>query len=113
MRLRKSEAVLHSVKNQAVQSDSLGFNTSKYGKRETRELRHNFVSKPHRRRPYISIQTRRRALESAQYQCQYIDPVTKRRCDCRFGLEIDHLRPRSLGGTDELGNLRALCVGIE
>jgi hypothetical protein len=31
-------------------------------------------------------------------------------CDARVGLEIHHLVPRSLGGTDELANLAAVCT---
>jgi hypothetical protein len=31
-------------------------------------------------------------------------------CDCRFGLQIHHLVPRSWGGTDDPSNLAAVCV---
>jgi 5-methylcytosine-specific restriction endonuclease McrA len=32
-------------------------------------------------------------------------------CDRRTGLQIHHLWPRSWGGTDDIANLAAVCVG--
>jgi predicted DNA-binding protein (UPF0251 family) len=32
-------------------------------------------------------------------------------CEIRHGLHIHHLRPRSWGGTDDVSNLAAVCVG--
>jgi hypothetical protein len=32
-------------------------------------------------------------------------------CDRRHGLQVHHLWPRSWGGTDEISNLCAVCVG--
>ncbi len=42
-------------------------------------------------------------------RCEYIDSKTKRRCESRHLLEIDHIQPRARGGTNELQNLRILC----
>ncbi len=42
-------------------------------------------------------------------QCEYIDPATARRCDCRTQLEFDHIIPFALGGDHSLENLRHFC----
>jgi hypothetical protein len=41
--------------------------------------------------------------------CEYRDPKTGRRCESRHFLEIDHIQPRALGGTNSPDNLRTLC----
>jgi HNH endonuclease len=40
--------------------------------------------------------------------CQYFDKVTGRKCESKFALQIDHIHPFSLGGTNEKENLRLL-----
>ncbi len=42
-------------------------------------------------------------------QCEYRDQKTGHRCSSRHFLEIDHIRPRALGGTNVPENLRVLC----
>lgn len=42
--------------------------------------------------------------------CTYRDPKTGRRCGTRRLLQIDHVKPRALGGGHELENLRLLCA---
>lgn len=45
---------------------------------------------------------RRRVLSLANYSC----------VECtRPATEVDHIVPRAEGGTDDLSNLRALCIG--
>ena len=41
--------------------------------------------------------------------CQYQDLVTGKKCKSRYFLEVDHIRPKWAGGTDDIANLRALC----
>jgi len=48
-------------------------------------------------------------LKRARGRCQFVSPTAKRRCTARTYLEIDHIIPRALGGTDDLENLRILC----
>ena len=43
-------------------------------------------------------------------QCSYVCPETKRRCSSKHLLQIDHIKPFSLGGKSELNNLRLLCA---
>src|SRR5690606_31730579 len=35
-------------------------------------------------------------------RCEYVDPVTKRRCSSRTGLQFDHVKPFAMGGRTEL-----------
>jgi hypothetical protein len=52
------------------------------------------------------IEVRQRDLE----QCSYVDSATGRRCDCRRGLQYDHIKPFALGGASGTSeNLRLLC----
>jgi len=55
-----------------------------------------------------------RAVQRAVYardgmQCSYVDPVTGRRCDSRFALELDHIRPFALGGAATADNFLVRC----
>src|SRR5262249_10898663 len=43
------------------------------------------------------------------YVCSYVDPMTQKRCDSTFALEIDHRSAWSEGGQTKLSNLRYLC----
>lgn len=53
---------------------------------------------------------RRRAkvLQRAGYRCEHVRADTGTRCRER-ATEVDHVVPHSQGGSDELGNLQALC----
>ena len=46
-------------------------------------------------------QIRREVFQKAQNRCEY--------CQSTFALEIDHIRPKALGGDDSPENLRLLC----
>lgn len=41
--------------------------------------------------------------------CEYVDPVTARKCQSNYQLQTDHIIPKARGGTDGPGNLRTLC----
>jgi 5-methylcytosine-specific restriction endonuclease McrA len=58
---------------------------------------------------YIKSSTRRIAWAKSQSQCEYIDPVSGRRCESRHALQVDHIHEFSRGGSHELENLRILC----
>ena len=64
-------------------------------------------SKPTR---YISSVVRHHVWMRDQGQCTYVCPKTKRRCTSNHLLQIDHIKPFSLGGTNEADNLRLLCA---
>jgi len=62
--------------------------------------------------PPISAQLRSQVLDQSDFTCQMcgvtpedIDPYTGR----KVRLQIGHIKDKSLGGKDELSNLRALC----
>ena len=40
--------------------------------------------------------------------CEYRDPASGRTCGSRYRLQIDHIKPKALGGGNEIKNLRAL-----
>lgn len=56
----------------------------------------------------ISALARRTVWSRDGARCSYIG-TTGVRCLSRRFLEIDHVKPRSLGGDDAVGNLRLLC----
>ena len=45
-----------------------------------------------------------------QGRCRYVDPVSGRRCNSRYLLQIDHIRRYALGGGADPDNLRLLCA---
>ena len=42
-------------------------------------------------------------------RCEWMDPITRKRCNSTYQLQIDHIIPKAKGGTDEPKNLRFLC----
>lgn len=59
--------------------------------------------------PTSALGRTRKLLQKHQGQCSYKDPRTGIRCSSRFQIQIDHIRPRALGGTNTTENLRPLC----
>ncbi len=60
-------------------------------------------------RPYLSVRTKRRLLAKAHHQCEFVNPLTGRKCSSRHQLQIDHRQPLALGGSHNEFNLRVLC----
>jgi 5-methylcytosine-specific restriction endonuclease McrA len=60
----------------------------------------------HRRmaRGYISGTLRYEVMKRARYRCELCGVSAT-----EVALEVDHIQPRSLGGSDDLSNLQALC----
>ncbi len=54
-------------------------------------------------------QERRQVIQTADATCEYVSPITGNVCGSRFQIQIDHIIPRALGGTDAPSNLRCLC----
>ena len=59
---------------------------------------------------YIPSVVRHHVWMRDQGQCAYVCSKTKRRCSSNHLLQIDHIKPFSLGGTNEVDNLRLLCA---
>jgi len=59
-----------------------------------------------------SIAASKRAIifNKFQRQCSYVDTLTKKKCDAKTFLQIDHIKPVAHGGGNELKNLRVLCA---
>jgi hypothetical protein len=76
-------------------------------------LTHHFAESAKRcatgKRIYISVQIKQGLWQRAQSQCEFISPLTSKRCACRFGLEKEHVIPIAKGGTNDLANLQLLC----
>ncbi len=60
-------------------------------------------------RQYLSINIRRQIWQKARGQCQFVDEISKRQCQSKFQLEIEHKRPVAKGGTNAEENLELLC----
>ncbi len=48
-------------------------------------------------------------IQDSNASCTFKNPQTGEVCGSRYQVQIDHIIPKSLGGTDEPDNLRALC----
>ena len=59
---------------------------------------------------YIPSVERHHVWIRDQGQCTYVCPKTKRKCSSNHLLQIDHIKPFSLGGKSEPDNLRLLCA---
>jgi 5-methylcytosine-specific restriction endonuclease McrA len=61
-----------------------------------------------RRRP-IPAAVQKIVLTKANYQCEFVSPITRRRCEAKHFVESDHIIAVALGGSNEIENLQALC----
>lgn len=58
---------------------------------------------------YIQASVKRAVREQSEGQCQYVNPLTHRRCESKYLLQYDHIRPYAVGGSSDAENLRMLC----
>jgi hypothetical protein len=72
----------------------------------TDSVKHRGTKRP----TYYKRELDRALWERAQSQCEFVDEQTGRRCDCRFGLQREHVIPLALGGTNDLSNMQLLCA---
>lgn len=57
----------------------------------------------------IPAALRRAVMKRDEGRCTFEDPRTKKRCNSRFQIQIDHVYPKALGGESTEENLRCLC----
>jgi len=51
----------------------------------------------------------KREIHQRDLSCRWLNPITKQRCESRFQLELDHVKPVWAGGEDLKENLQILC----
>jgi 5-methylcytosine-specific restriction endonuclease McrA len=78
-------------------------------RRQTAEVKPAQKSPPLRRRKAIPAAVQKIVLKKAGHQCEFVSPITGRRCEAKHFVESDHVIAIALGGTNEIENLRALC----
>lgn len=75
----------------------------------------SYLAKNHNKKPkntartYLPVKIRRELFSKADHCCEYIDPLTLRKCTSKYQLQVDHLVPVAKGGSDERTSLRILC----
>jgi 5-methylcytosine-specific restriction endonuclease McrA len=57
---------------------------------------------------HIPDETRDKVFVRDRGQCSFVAP-NGTQCECRKGLQVDHIKPYAAGGTHEPSNLRLLC----
>lgn len=58
---------------------------------------------------YYSVHTDDVLWARSGGRCEFVDPQSGRRCECRFGLQREHIIPFAMGGGHSLENLMLLC----
>jgi CRISPR/Cas system Type II protein with McrA/HNH and RuvC-like nuclease domain len=58
---------------------------------------------------YIPQAFRSKLWIRSKGRCEYVDPLTLKRCECCSLLEIDHIQPVTFGGSNDFENLRLIC----
>ena len=59
---------------------------------------------------YIPKQIKVNIWKRDQGKCTYVSPINGKRCESRHLIQIDHVLPFALGGTNQENNLRLLCA---
>lgn len=59
---------------------------------------------------YIPQKTRSLVWAKYKGKCTFTDPTTRRACESRHGIQIDHCHPFSKGGIGAVQNLTLLCA---
>lgn len=80
----------------------------KFYKRKEEKINENLQKQKSR---YISAEVRRLVWTRDFGECSYVCSQTKRKCRSKHLLQIDHIRPYSLGGSSDPSSLRLLCAG--
>lgn len=70
---------------------------------------HKVSTVPAAKSRFIPINFKRVIYARSQGRCEYMNTATHKRCEGKYRLQIDHVKPLALGGLTELENLRHLC----
>jgi hypothetical protein len=102
---RAKELLSHALP-EAGYAEVIAYLTRDFLKRRDPLLKKSAAVVAHRG---VSASVKRLVIQKAQGACEFCDPLSGHRCGSRYQTEIDHVRPRALGGDDSLENLRLLC----
>jgi len=58
---------------------------------------------------YIPVKVQREVNTRAQHRCEYISPITGKRCTAIHYLQYDHITPFSKGGVATTTNIQRIC----
>jgi hypothetical protein len=107
----KPEAHVNSEStNSPTQSRTAVVASSKLSAISFEEREPESLAKPNPKETWHSLTPRRKKIILQQDKCcQYKDYETGTKCGSTFNLEVDHIIPKYAGGTNDPGNLRALC----
>jgi hypothetical protein len=104
-----AKTTLHSSIRDSVQRSSTSPSSIR-PRHPTQSLTGSVKHRGTKRPTYYKREFDRALWERAQSQCEFIDEKTTRRCDCRFGLQREHVIPLALGGTNDISNMQLLCA---
>ena len=79
-------------------------------KKKTRDATESAKRRGGGRLNYYGKEFDRALWERAGSSCEFLDEKTGRRCQCKFGLQREHIIPVARGGTNELSNMELLCA---
>jgi hypothetical protein len=105
-----AEITLDSFINDSIQRASTSPQGSTRLRQSTQSLTDSVKHRGTKRPTYYKREFDRALWERAGSQCEFLDEKTGRRCDCRFGLQREHVIPLALGGTNDLSNMQLLCA---
>jgi hypothetical protein len=94
----------------SVQRASTSSRASTLPRKSTQHLTESVKHRGTKRPTYYKRELDRALWERAQSRCEFIDEKTGWRCDCRFGLQREHVVPLALGGTNDPSNMQLLCA---
>ena len=78
-------------------------------KKETHKPDQKPATSPKSDTRYVSTSATRELWKRSGGQCEYVDPVSGRRCQSSYKLQRDHLVAHAYGGSNSLDNLRLVC----
>ncbi len=58
---------------------------------------------------YISASTEAKVYGREEGCCSFIHPQSQKKCESKFQIQIDHIKPFALSGSNDESNLRLLC----
>jgi 5-methylcytosine-specific restriction endonuclease McrA len=93
-----------------LKKPKVGYSKAKRSNSETqKKSAQRAVSIPGKVNRYIPRDFKQNLWIRSGGQCEFVDHLTERRCECRMHLQIDHIQPIGLGGKTAQENLRLVC----